>query len=71
MPSLPITLGAFLQVSGLARSGGEAKALCQAGKVRLNGVPDTRRSHALDHGDVVEVAGRGAVRVDTGNRNVP
>lgn len=55
-----------MQVSGLARSGGEAKALCQEGKVRLNGARDTRRSHALSRGDVVEVEGRGSARVATG-----
>ncbi len=61
--SLPIALGAFLQLSGLARSGGEAKALCQEGLVRVNGATETRRSHGLRHGDIVEIAGREAARV--------
>lgn len=60
---MPITLGVFLQMAGLARSGGEAKTLCQQAKIRVNGVRDTRRSHPLAYGDIVERVGQGSAQV--------
>lgn len=58
-----ITLDGFLKWCGAAATGGEAKRLVQAGQVRVNGQPEVRRSHPLQPGDVVEVAGRGTWRV--------
>jgi ribosome-associated protein len=52
---LPITLGQFLKVAGLASSGGEAKALIGRGSVRVNGEPEGRRGRKLATGDVVQV----------------
>ncbi len=52
-----IELGAFLKLSQLASSGGEAKRLIQAGLVLINGQPETRRRHLLRAGDRVRVRG--------------
>ena len=58
---LPITLGQFLKVAGLATTGGEAKQLVMAGLVKVNGSVDIRRGHHLEVGDVVEVRGLAAM----------
>ena len=57
-----IRLDQLLKASGLAPSGGEAKTLVQAGRVRVNGAVETRRGHDVRPGDLVEVDGK-AVRV--------
>lgn len=46
-----------LKLAGLAPTGGLAKRLIQAGEVRVNGQPETRRKRRLVPGDVIEVAG--------------
>jgi len=51
----PLSLGAFLKVAGVVASGGEAKRVIQTGRVRVNGTCETRRSHAVQPGDVVDV----------------
>ncbi len=50
-----ITLGQALKAANLVGSGGEAKALIQAGEVLVNGEVETRRGRRLREGDVVEV----------------
>jgi ribosome-associated protein len=55
---LPITLGQFLKLAGLAASGGEAKSLVGEGRAWVNGATETRRGRKLQPGDVVEVDGR-------------
>ncbi len=57
---LPITVGQFLKVAGLAATGGDAKRLVAGGAVRVNSRIETRRGHALVPGDVVEVNGEAA-----------
>lgn len=52
-----IRLGQFLKWSGLAASGGEAKARIADGDVRVNGAVETRRRRQLKNGDEVEVDG--------------
>lgn len=54
---VPITLGRFVKVSGLASTGGEAKQLIVAGLVRVNGAVEIHRGHKLGFGDIVEVRG--------------
>jgi ribosome-associated protein len=54
----PIRLDQFLKVSGLVRSGGEAKHLIQGGEVLLNGAVETHRSKKLRPGDKVTLAGQ-------------
>jgi ribosome-associated protein len=48
-----IRLGQALKLSGLAESGGEARALLEQGVVTVNGAVETRRGHRLGDGDVV------------------
>jgi ribosome-associated protein len=48
-----IRLGQLLKVAGVADSGGEAKALLEAGGVTVNGEPEGRRGRQLRRGDVV------------------
>jgi ribosome-associated protein len=54
---LPITLGQFVKVAGLAATGGEAKHLVTAGLVCLNAQVETRRGLKLRPGDIVESRG--------------
>lgn len=49
-----ITLDALLKATGLAASGGDAKALIAAAVVRVNGVVEVRRGRKLRPGDVVQ-----------------
>jgi ribosome-associated protein len=48
-----IRLGQALKLSGLADTGGEARALVEQGAVSVNGEVETRRGRQLRHGDVV------------------
>lgn len=50
---LPVSLGAFLKLSGAVRSGGEAKERIVGGEVRVNDEVERRRSRPLDDGDRV------------------
>jgi len=52
-----IRLGQLLKVAGIAGSGGDAKALLDAGLVMVNGASEARRGRQLRDGDVVAVAG--------------
>jgi ribosome-associated protein len=52
---LPIRLGQFLKLAGLAEDGGQAKAVLEAGEVTVNGRPESRRGAQLKAGDVVAV----------------
>jgi ribosome-associated protein len=52
-----IRLGQALKLSGLAGSGGEARALVESGGVTVNGEVDRRRGRQLHPGDVVAVEG--------------
>lgn len=57
---VPIRLGQFLKLAGLAEDGGHAKALLEAGEVQVNGRPEARRGAQLQAGDVVVVGDRRA-----------
>lgn len=52
-----IRLGQLLKLSGVAQDGGEAKALLQAGEVRVGGEPETRRGRRVRRGERVSAAG--------------
>ena len=52
-----IKLDQFLKLTGIVGTGGQAKALIQAGEVRVNGEVETRRGRKLKAGDVVEFEG--------------
>ena len=60
-----IRLGQALKLSGLAESGGEARALVEDGAVTVNAEVETRRGRQLRHGDVV-VVGEEALRISAG-----
>lgn len=51
-------LDQFLKWHGLVASGGEAKQLIQAGRIKVNGLVETRRGRRLANGDAVELDGR-------------
>ncbi|HEX6619667.1 MAG TPA: RNA-binding S4 domain-containing protein [Solirubrobacteraceae bacterium] len=57
-----IRLGQALKLSGLAESGGKARALVADGAVTVNAELETRRGRQLRHGDVVAV-GDEALRI--------
>lgn len=50
-----ITLDALLKATGLADSGGGAKALIASGAVQVNGVVEIRRGRKLRAGDAVRL----------------
>lgn len=52
-----ITLDALLKVTGLADSGGGAKAMIAAGKVQVDGQQELRKTCKLRPGQVVAVTG--------------
>lgn len=58
-----IKLDALLKATGLAGSGGGAKALIAAGAVRVNGELETRRGRKLRAGDRV-ACGEATVRIN-------
>jgi ribosome-associated protein len=62
-----IRLGQALKLSGLAESGGEARALVEDGAVTVNDELETRRGRQLRHGDVVVVGGE-ALRIEASAR---
>jgi ribosome-associated protein len=50
-----IRLGQLLKLADLVDTGGAARALLGAGRVRVNGAAETRRGAQLKPGDVVQV----------------
>ena len=53
-----IRLGQFLKYAGAVESGGEAKAVLEAGEVRVNGEIEPRRGAQLFPGDEVALGDR-------------
>ena len=51
----PINLTQVLKLAGCAQSGGEAKVLIAAGRVRVNGESEMRKRRQMSAGDVVDV----------------
>jgi ribosome-associated protein len=62
-----IPLDALLKTTGVASSGGEAKAMVAAGQVRIDGQPELRKRCKIRVGQVVSVAGT-TVRVVAGSK---
>ncbi len=56
-----IRLDAFLKLSSLAQTGGEAKGLIQQGRVTVDGEPCSQRGKKLRPGAVVSLDGEEAV----------
>ncbi|HJQ06532.1 MAG TPA: RNA-binding S4 domain-containing protein [Nocardioides sp.] len=61
-----IRLGQFLKLANLIDNGADAKIVCPAGDVSVNGEVETRRGRQLFAGDVVELGGQ-AARVASGD----
>ena len=53
-----ICLDQLLKLRGVSDSGGQAKVMIQAGKVKVNGEVETRRGRKLRLGDKVDVEGQ-------------
>lgn len=62
---LPIRLGQFLKLAGLAEHGAHARELVETDQVEVNGQVEARRGAQLHLGDVVTVAGQSARPVTT------
>ena len=60
----PIELYKVLKFEGLARSGGEAKAMIAEGQVLLNGVVETRKRKQVVANDIIEIQGEKLRMVD-------
>jgi ribosome-associated protein len=60
---LPITLGQFLKLAGLAGTGGEAKHLIVSGHIMVNGQTELHRGRHLTPGDIVVTLGGAPVSV--------
>ncbi len=67
MAAVPIRLDQLLKLSGAVGTGGQAKHLIQDGRVRVNGVVETRRGHQLSDQDVVSLEGGPVLRVVIGS----
>jgi ribosome-associated protein len=52
-----IPLDALLKTTGLAASGGEAKAMVAAGQIKVDGQLELRKRCKIRNGQVVSVAG--------------
>ena len=61
-----IRLGQFLKLANLIDNGADAKIVCPAGDVTVNGEVETRRGRQLVVGDVVVLQGQ-AARVASGD----
>ena len=58
LPESPtVRLDQFLQLAGVAGTGGRAKVLIQSGGVLVDGLVETRRRRQLSPGAVVRVGG--------------
>jgi ribosome-associated protein len=59
----PINLTQVLKRSGCVLSGGEAKALIEQGRIRVNGEPEHRKRRQMAVGDVVQVDGGPSIQL--------
>lgn len=58
-----IKLDQFLKWAGLTATGGQSKFLIKSGKVKVNGILETRRGRKLYAGDIIDVAEMGKFKV--------
>ncbi len=56
-----IRLGQAMKLAGMVENGGEAKAVIQAGHVRVNGEVETQRGKKLRSGDEFSYGSQSAV----------
>jgi ribosome-associated protein len=50
----PVELYKILKFEGVVSSGGEAKAVVATGKVKVNGVVETRKRRKMMSGEIIE-----------------
>lgn len=60
---VPVRLGQLLQLSGIADTGAEARALVTGGDVLVDGAREDRRGRQLSGGEIVEVRTGSGVEV--------
>lgn len=56
-----IQLDQFLKWANIVSTGGEAKSLIQAGKVKVNDEIENRRSHKITEGDIVQLTDKNII----------
>jgi ribosome-associated protein len=61
----PINLTQVLKLAGCVQSGGEAKAVISAGRVRVNGEVELRKRRQMKAGDIVAVEDGNAVELSS------
>jgi ribosome-associated protein len=61
-----IALGALLKWTRVTASGGQAKNVIAGGRVRVNGIVETRRGRQVRPGDLVSIEASVALRVRRG-----
>jgi ribosome-associated protein len=59
-----ICLDDYLKACGLAETGGQAKVIIQSGRVKLNGVVETRRRKKLVAGDVIQIDNGESIHIE-------
>ncbi|MBR5951210.1 MAG: RNA-binding S4 domain-containing protein [Actinomycetaceae bacterium] len=61
---LPIRLGQFIKLAGLAETGSHARELIEFGEVSVNNERETRRGRQLADGDIVSLEStEGTIRI--------
>jgi ribosome-associated protein len=60
----PINLTQVLKLANCVQSGGEAKALIEAGQVRVNGDVENRKRRQMKAGDIVAFEGGPTIEID-------
>lgn len=58
-----ITLGQLLKVLGVIGTGGEARWYLGENAVYVNGEPEARRGRKLRNADLLQLPGRGPIRI--------
>jgi ribosome-associated protein len=59
-----INLDQFLKWTGMASTGGQAKLMIAEGNVKVNGIPELKRSRKLHSGDTIEIHGLGSFKIE-------
>jgi ribosome-associated protein len=62
----PVELHKILKFEGMVASGGEAKLVIAEGRVRVNGVIETRKRKKIISGDIIEF-GQEKIRIQRSN----
>jgi ribosome-associated protein len=60
-----ICLDDYLKACGIVETGGQAKVIIQSGRVKLNGIVETRRRKKLVPGDVIQIDDEESILVES------